>query len=251
LASPRARGAVRSAVHPASPGFARLLDESAYFDREERLAGLAAFFTALAFSMALIFLSFLPWEGMRPLVVSFQGFWFRYSVIGDAALFLAACHRMRLTWGEGASIFPSIFACLALAHALTSWHDPWGIFFSNAFIEFLLFAAFLAFLYPYLKIALPRLSRFCGVFFIAALFSIIFCSLFAHLFGILGFTARSLPLRLAAAMQAGYFFILMRWTMLVVSLTAIGLYVYLIAVRARIDPGLAQIRMKVFGDTKD
>jgi len=240
--------ASRAPVSPNERALLRLLDETGYFAREERLARLASFCMALAFSIALIFLTNLPWEGMRPLVVHFRGFWFRYSVIGDLALFLASCHRARLTWGGRDSLLPSLLALLALAHACTSWHDPWGIFFSNALIEFLLISALPIFLYPHLASLAPRLARIMRVFFAAALGCIACAALLAHFFGILGFTAPILPLRLAAALRAGHFFVLMRWGAIILSLAAIALYLYLVLARERLDPELVAIRERAFRD---
>jgi hypothetical protein len=226
---------------------ARLLDEARYFAREENLARLAVFFTVLAFSVALIFLTVLPWEGMRPLVVRFQGVWFRYSLLGDIALFLGCVERARHVRGRGDSLLPSATACLALAHALTSFRDPWGIFFSNALIEFLLFAAILILFYPVLRAASPRLLGIVCVIGSVFLLSVVFCSFFGHFFGLLGLTARSLPVRLFAAHEAGGFYVLMRWGFLFLSVLVIALSFYIIRIRMRLDPGLAGIRERAFG----
>jgi hypothetical protein len=185
---------------------------------------------------------------MRPLVVRFHGFWFRYSVIGDIVLALACIHRARALWhignsNMGASLLPSITACLACGHALTSFHDPWGIFFSNALIEFLLLVSILILMYTLVSPALSSpLSRCVRAVFITSLLLLAFLSLAAQSLGLIGFTARSLPMRLFAARDAGGYFLQMRWLTLVVGLFAIALISYALHARVRLDPGLAGIR---------
>lgn len=227
---------------------ARLLRESDFFAREERLGHLASYFAAAACALALIFLSVAPGAGMRPLIVRLPGFWFRYSLIGDLVLLLASYRQARLAWGSSDSLAPCVLGCLSLAHALTSWHDPWGIFFSNALIEFLLLALIIALLYPWLRLALPLLARVSAVIFAILLVCAAFASLFAHIFGLIGFTARSLPARLFAALAAGQYFMLTRWLVLLMSLAGIVLFIYLIIARRRLDPELARIKARVYGE---
>jgi uncharacterized membrane protein (DUF485 family) len=230
------------------PERAQLLRQSSFFAREERLAHLASYFAAIACAFALIFLSVAPWAGMRPFIVRLPGFWFRYSLIGDLVLLLASYRYASFARGDEA-LFPCILACLSLAHACTSWHDPWGIFFSNAFIEFLLFASIPFFLYSHLRSAAPLFARAGAPVYAFFLVYIAFASLFAHIFGLLGFAARSLPVRLSAALASGQYFMTMRWLVLLVSLAAIIACIYLIVARKRLDPELAQIRARVFDST--
>ena len=227
---------------------ARLLQESDFFAREERLGHLASYFAAVACALALIFLSVAPGAGMRPLIVHLPGIWFRYSLIGDLVLLLASYRQARLAWGGSDSLAPCVLMCVSLAHAFTSWHDPWGIFFSNALIEFLLLASITAFLYPWLRQAAPLFARVSAVIFTFLLACVAFASIFTHIFGLLGFAARSLPARLFAALAAGQYFMLMRWLVLLVSLAGITLFIYLIIARRRLDPELARIKARVYGE---
>jgi len=231
-----------------APENARLLQESGYFARSERLGYLASYFAALACALALIFLSVAPGAGMRPLIVRLPGVWFRYSLIGDIVLLLASYRRARLAWGSHDSLAPCLLCCLSLAHALTSWHDPWGIFFSNALIEFLLFFFIIAFLCFWFSLAAPLPARIFVAVCALLLACLAFASIFAHIFGLLGFAARSLPARLFSALAAGQYFAIARWLVLLMSLAGIALCIYLIIARRRLDPDLARMKSRVYGE---
>jgi hypothetical protein len=220
--------------------------QSDFFAREEKLGYLASYFAAIACALALIFLSVAPGAGMRPLIVHLPGLWFRYSLIGDLVLLLASYRQACFARDNYESLAPAIIMCIALAHALTSWHDPWGIFFSNPLIEFLLLASVIALLYSFLKSAMPLFARISALVFAFLLTCIAFASMLAHIFGLLGFTARSLPARLFSALAAGQYFMIMRWLVLLVSLAGIVLFIWLIIARRRLDPELAHIRAQVF-----
>lgn len=224
------------------------LEGSRYFVREARLDELGSLLLGLAWSLGLIFLSGAPGHGMQPLLVQLGGLWWRYSLIGDLALVLV-CLQYRRGMNQGYQlIVQSVLPLLALLHGLTSWHDPFGVFFSNAFIEWLLLLAFFLLLLPWTGQMGGRTAwaLFAGGFSAAILAGLF--SLAAHVLTLLGLAARRLIVKLLAGASVAGLLPWSRWNMAVAALCLILLALYIRQHRFGLDPGLARLRKKALLD---
>lgn len=234
---------------PAGPGshdgersLVERLRAERYFSREARLDEIAGLLSGLAWCLGLIFFSGAPGQGMQPLVVQIGGVWWRYSLIGNLALVLVCLRYRRAVPNGFQAIVLALVLLLSLLHGLTSWHDPWGVFFSNTFVEWLLLIAVSLLVLPWTgqvggRAGWALLSAGWSAAILAGLFS---CAV--HAMTLLGLAARRLIVRLLAGAGAAGLLPWFRWSMALAAFCLVLLVLHLRRQRAGLDPGLARLR---------
>ena len=233
---------------PLSPAGERSLIErlgrEGYFLREARLSETASLLAVLAWGLALVFLSGSPVNGMQPLVVNLGPVWWRYSLFGDLAILLAVFRYCNSIEGQGQRLALGLLGLLAVAHGLTSWHDPWGAVFSNTLIEWLLLLSALVTILPFLqKIGTTIDWCMAGAFAVGAIL-VALSSFGVHALSLAGLAARRLVVKLVAGAGAGSLLPVYRWGLALSAISLIFLTLRLRRRRLALDPGLGALRKR-------